>query len=213
MLIYEKDIDGNVKLFGSVQNIPTPEDKEIVLRDAEGNQLEIVPGDSYVDNGHGGMTRRSDGKFVAIDIITPELTEINVIPGNYLFLTTVPAQDSDGELFGKLASELQNDIEIEGNSISGTLNYVTDYTQFSSKTEEQEGNYLAIKCTAIPGATITVELINGTLGHPVTLDPDGLIVLRITDKDTQSIQVVTSSDGVTETKNYALTDLVLTPNA
>ena len=37
---------------------------------------------------------------------------------------------------------------------------------------------------------ITVELVNGTLGHPVTLDSDRNIVLRIANPMTQEIRVV-----------------------
>ena len=38
---------------------------------------------------------------------------------------------------------------------SGTLNYVTDYTDFSSVTEDQTGNYIALKVTA--GAEVTIS--------------------------------------------------------
>ena len=65
--------------------------------------------------------------------------------------------------------------------ISGTLNYVTGYTEFSEDVEEQSGNYLALKCTTQDASdTITVELIGGSTGHPVTLDEDRNIVIRIT---------------------------------
>lgn len=88
---------------------------------------------------------------------------------------------------------------------------MTGYTGFSGKASERKGNYLALHCTAEEGATITVELINGTVGHPVTLDPDGLIILRIADKDTQSVRVVASKDGESNTNTYSLNGLTLTP--
>lgn len=132
--------------------------------------------------------------------------EVSVVPN---FEILVSAIDGTEELFGKLASELQENVEIANNAITGKLLYVTDYTGFSSKVEEQSGNYLAIKVEAVAGATITVELINGTLGHPVTLDSDGMIVLRIADVSTQSIRVVATKGTVSETQNYAISDLVL----
>ena len=94
--------------------------------------------------------------------------------------------------------------------ISGTLNYVTDYTGFSGNVAEQSGNYLVLKCTT--GSlddVITVELIGGTVGHPVTLDEDRNIVLRITNTETQSIEVVATDGESTVTKQYALTGLTL----
>lgn len=83
MLIYEKRVGQETKLYGSVSNIPTADDKEIVLRDDTGAELEIVPGDSYVDNGHGGIVRRSDNKTVNVDIVAPDDSEINAIPGDW----------------------------------------------------------------------------------------------------------------------------------
>lgn len=56
---------------------------------------------------------------------------------------------------------------------------------------------------------ITVELIGGTVGHPVTLDADRNIVLRITNVNTQSIEVVATNGEETETKRYKLTGLTL----
>ena len=77
--------------------------------------------------------------------------------------------------------------------------------------EEQEGNYLALRIDTPAEAdeVITVELIGGTLGHPVTLDEDRNIILRISNKDTQSIEI-NATDGVnTVTRTLTLTGLKL----
>ena len=119
----------------------------------------------------------------------------------------------DIDLLGKEADDLQEDVEVANGAITGTLKYVTGYTGFSGDVSEQSGNYLAIKVTAIEGATITVELKNGSLGHPVTLDEDGMIVIRITDKTTQSVEVVATKDSLSETQRFSLTGLTLTPQS
>lgn len=99
---------------------------------------------------------------------------------------------------------------ISDTEITGTLKYVTGYTGFSGKTEEQSGNYIAIHCATIPDAdSITVELVNGTVGHPITLDSDGIIIIRITNKDAQSIRVVATKGGDKITKSYGLSRLTL----
>ena len=105
---------------------------------------------------------------------------------------------------------MQSDITISGLDISGTLNKITDYTGFSGNTEYQSGNYLALHFD-VPGygsESITVELIGGLEG-PVTLDDDGIIVLRIINT-TETIKV-TASDGVHTPiqKIYTLTGLTL----
>lgn len=93
------------------------------------------------------------------------------------------------------------------------MKYVTGYTGFNaSKPAEQEGNYLALHATAEPSdATITVELIGGTSGKgAVKLDPDGIALLRITNKNTQKVKFVATKDGTIETITYGLTGLTLT---
>lgn len=95
--------------------------------------------------------------------------------------------------------------------ITGTLNYVTDYTEFSANADEQKGNYLALKFTVgTVGAVTTVEVVNGSKG-PVTLDADMNIVLLIRNKDTQSIRVTITKDGDRAYKTYSLSGLTLTP--
>lgn len=118
----------------------------------------------------------------------------------------IPASE---DLFGKTVSDLQTGVRIGSNAITGTLKYVEDYTGFSSKTEEQSGNYLVIHAADADADSVTVEVVGGTSG-PRTLDSDGIIVLRIANKNTQSIQVKSYKNGaVIATKNYSLTGLTL----
>ena len=125
-------------------------------------------------------------------------------------VTVVTAAESgDTTLFGKKVSDLQSNIVIGENAISGSLKHVTGYTEFSSKTSEQEGHYLALKFDVTPvDAVTTVELVGGTKG-PVTLDADKNIVLLIKSNTTQSIKVVSTKDGASVTKTYTLTGLTL----
>ena len=113
-------------------------------------------------------------------------------------------------MLGKLVSDLQDNIVISEDSITGTLKYVTGYTGFNdSVPSEQEGNYLALKIDAEPvGSVTTVELVGGTKG-PVTLDEDMNIVLLIKNKDTQSVKVTVETDSKTSSKIYGLTGLTL----
>ena len=106
------------------------------------------------------------------------------------------------DLFGKTIDDLQTGVTISENSITGTLKFVDDYTGFSSDPAMQSGNYLVIHCTVNDSTPITVEVVGGTSG-PRQLDADGIIVLRIADKDTQSVRVVAGS----VTKTYSLTEL------
>lgn len=96
------------------------------------------------------------------------------------------------DLFGKVASDLQSEVTLNDDTIEGTLKYVDDYTGFSSKAEEQSGNYLVLHVDTTSEEDVYVELVNGVSG-PVKLDEDRIIVLRIANKDTQQVKVTTGN--------------------
>lgn len=54
-----------------------------------------------------------------------------------------------------------------------------------------------------------MELKGGTVGHPITLDEDRNIVLRIANTETQSIEIVATDGDNTVTQQFALTGLTL----
>lgn len=124
-----------------------------------------------------------------------------------LALSVEAATDDDGSLLGKDASDLQENIIIGDSKISGSLKYVTGYTGFSGTAAEQSGNYIALKCEATSGASISIEIIGGYSG-PVTLDPDGLWVGKIANNQ-QSIKIVATKNGVSDTRILTLQSLVL----
>ena len=106
-------------------------------------------------------------------------------------------------------NELQSDMVVADDEVTGTLKYVNGYVDFSSNTSEQSGNYPALKIEAEPAeAETVVELVGGTKG-PVALDDDMNIVLLIKNKDTQSIKVTTTHNEESITKIYGLSGLTL----
>lgn len=128
--------------------------------------------------------------------------------------TAAPKASGD-TVYEKKVSELQSDVRVNSNAISGTLHYVTGYTGFnSSDAEEQEGYFLALDFDWEPtDGTMTVELVGGTKG-PVTLtDPsDKFCVFRITDETTQSIKVKNEPlEGDPYEHTYSLRYLTLEP--
>lgn len=121
---------------------------------------------------------------------------------------TTSAENAGTTLLGKKVSDLQSNIVVKENGITGNLKKVTGYTGFSSNPAEQEGHYLALKFDVTPAdAVTTVELVGSTKG-PVTLDANKNIVLLIKN-NTQSVKVTSTKDGSSVTKTYALTNLTL----
>lgn len=122
---------------------------------------------------------------------------------------SVKPEDGEAVLFGKAVNELQSDMVVADDEVTGTLKYVNGYVDFSSNTSEQSGNYLTLKIEAEPAeAETVVELVGGTKG-PVALDDDMNIVLLIKNKDTQSIKVTVDNGENSTTKTYGLIGLTL----
>lgn len=103
---------------------------------------------------------------------------------------TVAAVTGDVDLLGKTAADLQKDISVDGLKVSGTSNYVTKYTGWSSVVGDQEGNYIALKLTTDSKEDIMVKMTDGN--KTVTLDEDGILVWKLsttTDETTKKTTV------------------------
>ena len=120
-------------------------------------------------------------------------------------INLVPYVASD--VLGKATSDLQEGVQVRGNNIKGTLKYVTGYTGFSGDVAEQSGNYLAVYLPIPEGATAKADLVGGTTGEQ-TLD-DGIMVLRITDKDAETLKISVTSNSQTAVKVFSLSGLTL----
>lgn len=119
--------------------------------------------------------------------------------------------DDSVDLFGKVASDLQDDIIIVDDEIAGTLKYIDDYSSAYGPGMDS-GNYLVLHLSTgtVSGATIKAKLFGGTTGW-VTVDPsDHILITRVTDKNSQTLVVVASKDGYLQTvKRYSLEGLTL----
>ena len=93
--------------------------------------------------------------------------------------------------------------------IGGTLHYVTGYTGFSGDPAEQEGNYLAIHFEDDSASSISVKVV-GSEHAPVTLDEDGILVVKIREV-AKGLDVYTVKSGVTYMNHFDFVDLVKEP--
>lgn len=122
---------------------------------------------------------------------------------------TVSAPEISDDILGMTAADLQSNISVAGDVISGKLLYVENYTGFSSDPTLQEGNFLALKIESEPAdAVTTVELLGGKDG-PKTLDSDHLAVFRVTNISAQTVKVTSTKGKDSNTKVYKLTGLEL----
>lgn len=121
---------------------------------------------------------------------------------------TVSAMDSTAEVFGYTVSDLQSDVTVTGNSISGTLRYINSG---SLAQRWGAGNFIALSFTNIPeGATsVKVGMYPSESSGLVELDDDHAAVLKVTDKYEQRLKVVTTVNGDTTTQTFDLSGLTL----
>lgn len=101
---------------------------------------------------------------------------------------------SEVDLLGKVVGDLQSDMAVDAHGkVTGTSKYVTGYTGFSGTKSEQKGNYVAFHISVgelVIGTNVTVKA-NG-----VTMDPDGLFVMRFKDDQVSGKAYITASaDG------------------
>lgn len=147
--------------------------------------------------------------YVVVTYLLPSVSEnvVSVAPKQVRsfdkVLTTDTVIAADEDLFGKVVADLQENIEITDGEIKGVLKHVTGYTGFSSDESMQSGNYLAIHNETNNDEPIFVELVGGVSG-PRQLDSDGIIVLRIANKE--QIVRVTSGSAI---KEYSLANIIL----
>lgn len=151
MLIYEKKVDDKRKLFGTVDNIPDEADKEVIFEDEDGAPVELIPGDTYLDDGHGGMIRKSDGKFIAVLI------------------------DNNGEEVGVIPSDdyVSPEGKLESISIDSLPTKVSYYT---GETLEKAG----LKVTALYTDDTTYDVTNKCTLSPTVLSTAGEQVITVT---------------------------------
>ena len=116
---------------------------------------------------------------------------------------TVTVTLPTGEAYGKNVTDLQDNIQIKGDKVSGTLKYVKEYDKFE---KGAEGNFLAIEIEeAKNGDTVIAELSEPEKKGTVTLNSEDCLLVSKIHSNTQKI---TLKNGET-TKVLDLTQLTL----
>lgn len=116
--------------------------------------------------------------------------------------------DPNVDLYGKVVSDLQSNINVADDSITGNLKFIEDYIGFPGS-DYETGHFIALHAEVpdVEDVQITVKVEDS---DSETLGENGIVVKRITDKNLQTITVVASKTGYESvTKEYDLSGLVL----
>ena len=119
-------------------------------------------------------------------------------------LTTEPAT---GMALGKDLSTLGS-YSVSGETITGSVNKITDWTEFNSNTSEQTGYYVALEVDDWEGNSFRIDRTTGK-GKAVAFNGDGIAILFLgADQNAvntaQSFVVITPEGEVSYTFDVTL---------
>ena len=137
MLIYEKYVEENDEkvrhLFGTEANIPAAEDEQLTYQNAQGSTVsDLTFDETYLDDGHGGIIRASNGMKIAVGIVDPDTSEVTIVvpkggyeksmyvaAGNYKYfnfsgsyITWLAIQGNTGDITVEPDGDYGDDLEI-----------------------------------------------------------------------------------------------------
>lgn len=122
---------------------------------------------------------------------------------------------ADTDLLGKVIGDLQSDVYVKNGNIYGKLAYQDDYTSFSGDPDLQVGHYVAMHIYVpgddyeyADGVRITVSRKGR---NDVTLDDDGILILRAEDTVTPITFTASKSGLGSASKTFKLSGLTLLP--
>lgn len=108
--------------------------------------------------------------------------------------------DPEEDLLGKTVSDLQENIKYNSinGELTGTLHYVTDFTDFSLDTEKQEGNYLAFRCDISDSSEIVIfEIGENTKESSYGTSENGTYIIRFSEPiEELFILAITNTDEI-----------------
>lgn len=122
-------------------------------------------------------------------------------------------ESDDAELYDVTASSLQENLEVNGTRITGTLKNITDGTIWDETApwddDEKTGHFIFLKAVEVPDDAVATVQLYGDSSDPVTLDENRNIIVRVTDTLASKIILKVVKGGVVESKVYTMKGVTL----
>lgn len=145
------------------------------------------------------------GPGVAAELPLPD--EIREMFSSEVIASRVSASADTATHYGKATSELQSDIVITSNAISGSLKKVESFPEWGSDGEEG-GNFLSLTMDKYDAEKVETK-IDGGVNPEYKEVTDGFCIYKLTDTASQKILVKTTKDGKSVVTTYNLVGLKL----
>ena len=160
MLVYEKKVEGQRKIFGTLENIPSAEDEALVYTTEDGTEIDdLTLNEQYVDSGNGGIIRVADNTeiFVSLDstVIVPPNGEIVPVLES-IEVTTLPTITTYGAAHQKYD---WTGMVVTATYTDGTTAAVTGYTTSPADGADVPNDNTTVEVTVTyEGKTDTFEV-------------------------------------------------------
>lgn len=123
---------------------------------------------------------------------------------------TVEPEDGDTDIFGHTVSDLQTDLEVDGNAITGTLKYVDSG---ALARDWGAGNFMVLKFSDIDERAVSVKVglyvSQGSGLVELIGDPDMNGVFKVTSTDQKFLVDSRDADGHLNRQVFDLSGLTL----
>lgn len=115
--------------------------------------------------------------------------------------------DDSTTFYGHEASELQGDVEVSDDAVTGTLFWVSDMGD-EAGFDPASGNFLALEFDS--EGTVRSELVGGSVPGPVGVS-DGYCVYRVSDPQSQTLRITAEGEGGTALRTLPLSGVRALP--
>lgn len=128
MLVYEKKVEGERHLFGTMGSIPSADDVQLTYKDEDGATASPTLQDTFLDDGHGGikMVHDESGTITESEL-NVFIGDVNIIPGDFEapeFTITVTAGENGTATADKAKAKAGEEVTITATPSSDS--YVVD---------------------------------------------------------------------------------------
>ncbi len=181
---------------------PTEKDTPREWKDIDADGIIVTRLQNLEDDGYKGKVKvganAEGGTEWTIDYTGVEMREL----GTELQVDALNGTITIGDDSSKKGSDLQSDVTITRKRVDGVVtfairgnsSYIPSWDSFSSKSEEKEGNYVALKLTAPEGyANTGIKVSDGT--RTVACDASGEVVAILDGRNSNKRTVTVEAEG------------------
>ena len=157
MLVYEKIVEEERHLFGTMANVPGDDDVQLTYKDENGATASPTLEDKFFDDGQGGIKMVHDDDGTAIESeLNVFIGDVNIIPGDFEapeFTITVAATENGTAAVDPVKGKFGTEI-----TITATPADTYQVDQMSAKDADDNAVTITNNKFTMPASNVTVTV-------------------------------------------------------